>query len=293
MTANTVETEGRISLPDGRCLGYGRYGDPAGAPVFYFHGFPASRLEGAIFGAAASHVGASIIAPDRPGFGRSDSQPGRRILDWPEDVQRLADALRLDGFAVLGASGGGPYAAACAHRLGSRLTRVASVAGLGPTTDPHLVRRMGVTARLGFHLARRHPGLFGLAYGSLARLVARYPDLVFRLNEVTPPDRAVLAQPEVRSILVGSVGEALRPGVAGAVHELKLLASPWGFGLEDIATPFHVWHGRQDGTVPHAMAEFLAAGIPNARLHLLAAEGHISLAVHHGPDILATLLAPT
>lgn len=293
LTSNTENTEGQIALPDGRRLGYGRYGDPGGAPVFYFHGFPASRLEGAIIGAAAGRVGASIIAPDRPGFGRSDFQPGRRILDWPGDVRRLADALGLDDFAVLGVSGGGPYAAACAHRLGPRLIRAASAAGLGPTTDAELVRGMGAIARLGFHLARRHPGVFGLAYGTLAGLVARYPDLVFRLNQVTPPDQAVLATPEVRSILVGSMREALRPGVAGAVHEFKLLASPWGFGLEDIAAPFHVWHGCQDGTVPHAMAQSMAARMPNAHLHLLDDEGHISLAVHHGAEIIAALLAPS
>ncbi len=293
MIPHAVETQGQISLPDGRRLGYGRYGDAGGAPVFYFHGFPASRLEAAMLAAAASHVGACIIAPDRPGFGRSDFQPGRRILDWPGDVGHLADALRLDQFAVLGASGGGPYAAACAHRLGPRLGRAASVAGLGPTTGADAEREMSATARLGFHLARRHPAIFELAYGSLARLLARYPGLVFRLNEVTPPDRAVLARPEIRSILTASVREALRPGVAGAVHDLRLLASPWGFCLEDIATPFHVWHGRKDGTVPYAMAESVAARMPGARLHLLADEGHVSLAVNHGAEIIAALLAPS
>lgn len=36
-----------MTLPAGRTLGHAEYG-PDGKPVFYFHGFPGSRLEGRI-----------------------------------------------------------------------------------------------------------------------------------------------------------------------------------------------------------------------------------------------------
>ena len=112
-----AENHKQFTLPDGRSLGYAAYGDPQGKPLFFFHGFPSSRLEAQFTEGVAGRLGARIIAIDRPGFGRSDFKKERRIRDWPDDVLALADALGIDRFAVLGVSGGGPYAAACAHVL--------------------------------------------------------------------------------------------------------------------------------------------------------------------------------
>lgn len=123
----------RISLPDGRALGYLRLGDPAGLPVIYAHGFPASRLEAELWREAASRVGVLLIAADRPGLGLSDFQPGRTILHWTHDVASLADRLGIEKFRLLGVSGGCPYALACAYRLHRRIPRAAMAAGLGPT----------------------------------------------------------------------------------------------------------------------------------------------------------------
>ena len=63
------------------------------------------------------------ITVDRAGVGFSDPQPGRALLDWPDGVWALANSLRLDRFAVLGTSGGGPYAAACCVALPDRISR--------------------------------------------------------------------------------------------------------------------------------------------------------------------------
>ncbi len=99
----------RIKLRDGRALGYAEFGSPEGEPVFYFHGFPNSRVDWLISDPddAAGALNTRIIAPDRPGYGLSDYQRGRKLLDWPQDVLELANALQIDKFAVLGISGGG------------------------------------------------------------------------------------------------------------------------------------------------------------------------------------------
>lgn len=69
----------------------------------------------------AVDYGYRIIAPNRPGFGKSDPQPGRRLLDWPADVTQLADAIGLATFGVIGMSGGGPFSLACANAIPQRL----------------------------------------------------------------------------------------------------------------------------------------------------------------------------
>jgi pimeloyl-ACP methyl ester carboxylesterase len=288
--SRTAEADRQIILPDGRRLGHAVFGDPDGFPVFYLHGFPASRLEALLYDAAARRAGAMLVAVDRPGFGLSDFQPTRRIGDWPDDVRCLADALGIDRFSLIGGSGGGPYALACASRMAERLHRVATVGGLGPVSESGLSGTMSPTARLGFELARRHPFLFRLAYGALGRAVARFPPLIFQLNEAAPRDQSILATPELRGILMCSTREAFRQGTAGAVRELRLFARPWDLALEAIAVRLDIWHGGQDRIVPPAMAEWLARKVPGAKLHLLPQEAHLSIALCHADDILLPLL---
>jgi len=39
-----ADSDGIIHLSDGPKLSYAEYGDPAGTPIFYFHGFPSCPL---------------------------------------------------------------------------------------------------------------------------------------------------------------------------------------------------------------------------------------------------------
>ncbi|KAI0965766.1 Alpha/Beta hydrolase protein [Xylaria arbuscula] len=106
-----------LKLPDGRVLGFAEYGSPTGKPVFFFHGFPSSRLEAEGILKLAYRPDLRIIAPERPGFGLSTFNPHHRITDYPADVHALATHLGLPRFAILGGSGGAPYALACARAL--------------------------------------------------------------------------------------------------------------------------------------------------------------------------------
>ena len=119
-----------IKLKDGRKLGYADLGNPdANSVVFHFHGFPGSRLEAMLLANKATSE-YRIISIDRPGMGLSDFKKNRTLLDWPDDVIELADALEIDKFAVEGISGGGPYAAACAYKIPKRLTSCGIISGV-------------------------------------------------------------------------------------------------------------------------------------------------------------------
>src|SRR3712207_4749749 len=86
--------EGSLRLRDGRVMAYAEYGDPDGRVVLGCHGSPSSRLERHVEDPADyRRWGIRFVVPDRPGFGRSHQQPGRRVTDWPDDVARLLDAL--------------------------------------------------------------------------------------------------------------------------------------------------------------------------------------------------------
>jgi pimeloyl-ACP methyl ester carboxylesterase len=172
-------------------LCYAEYGDTRGTPAFYFHGFPGSRVEAQVVVSIGAQRGVRLLAVDRPGFGRSDFQPGRTIADWPQDVRALADALGLDRFAVLGVSGGAPYALACARDLGDRLTAVGVASGLGPVQGSQSLRGMFLLNRTGLLLARRAPWFSPVLFAALTPIFRRAPGLMVArvATWATPPDR--------------------------------------------------------------------------------------------------------
>lgn len=288
---HAMETEHRIRLADGRTLAYLALGDPGGSPVLYFHGFPGSRLEGRLAAGAARQLGLRLLAPERPGFGESTFQPGRTIGAWAADVTELADQLALERFAVVGVSGGGPYALACAARIPERLSSVALVCALGPLARTDLTNGMVRLNRLALVLGARMPPLARLAIGLAARLVRRHPEryLAHMMAGAPPADRVVLADTVYRALFAESTAEALRRGGRGAAWELTLLARLWDFRLQEVPIPVRIWQGLADNIVPAAMARHLAAALPHSDSHYLPDEGHLSLIVHHLDAVLADL----
>ena len=149
-------------------------------PLLYFHGWPGSRVEGRLGDEAAKARGVRLIAIDRPGIGLSDIQPGRTLVDWPDDVAEVAAALGLDRFAVLGISGGGPYAAACAWKLSDQFTAAGIVSSLAPLDVPGAIGEMGRQNRLAFELVGHLVVLRRIRMAAMARTVARRPDRVLQ-----------------------------------------------------------------------------------------------------------------
>lgn len=281
--------ERRVRLRDGRWLGYAESGAPAGRPVLFFHGLGTTRVICPPDDAART-LGIRLIAPDRPGIGLSEARPGRRLLDWPDDVAQLADQLGLGRFAVVGWSGGGPYALACGYALADRVSSVALVSAPAPLAgaiDPDYLRRFD---RQAARAAGRAPWLIRLALWHWGRAQRRDATRFFEesVAEMCDADQEVLSEPALRGRMIANSEELFRQGGRGLYDEALVLARPWGFDLERISVPVEIWHGERDQTVPLAMARHLARVIPGARLTMYGDEGH-HLLYRHWPDILARL----
>jgi pimeloyl-ACP methyl ester carboxylesterase len=227
-----------------------------------------------------------LIAIDRPGMGVSTLQPNRALLDWPDDVVEIAASLGLSRFAVLGISGGGPYAAACAWKLPDRLTCAGIVSSLAPFDVPGAVAGMGRRNRLAFELVRRVSVLRRILMARLAWSVSRRPERALESGVTAAADRKYLDRPNVRNVLEQSLGEAFRGGSRGPAWEMGLYARPWGFRLEEIRVPVHLWHGEEDVNAPISMGRYLATSIPECRATFYPGEAHL-----HFIDRLAEILA--
>ena len=280
-----------IALADGRTLGYEDVGAADGVPVIYFHGFGSSRVIRHPDDSIAERLGVRLIAVDRPGIGASSRLPGRQMLDWPADVAALADALEMERFDVLGWSGGGPYALACAWALPQRVRTAgvisgpAPLAGVGPID--YLIRSHRAAARA----AGMAPWMIRLATWRWARQQQRDPErhLDAAVAKMIEADRVVVGDPHVRAMMLANTDEMYRQGNRGVYDEALIISRAWGFALEEIQVPVVLWHGHDDPTVPVGMGRFLAAQVPTCRPRFYAGEGH-QLFVERWEEILSALV---
>lgn len=278
-----------ITLDDGRVLAFAQYGDRNGKPLFYFHGWPASRLSAAVYHQLGKKLHIRIIAPDRPGYGISDYQEGRTLLDWPDDVLAIADHLRFNKFAVMGVSGGGPYAAVCAYKISERISRTGIVAGLSPIFGKEALDGMLWFSKIGWEN-------FGdnswLRKGSaiLQLLNTRYgPALgLHRFLFGSKTDKKLNSGIKLRDRKRQAMKEAFRQGCAGPEHDLKLYTTDWGFDLKDIRSTVFLWYGSDDKNVSLNMGKYYKRKVPNSTLTVYSGEGHL-ISLTHAEDILRTL----
>jgi len=253
--------------------------------VLLFHGAPGSRgfrpRE-----AQTRAAGFRLLTFDRPGYGDSDPIEQATVLGVAADALSLADARGLDRFAIVGFSGGGPFAAATAFLAAHRATSLALVSAPGPLDEvPDGWEALGDYRRPTAVMARREPHR---SVRSIARHMEPFlADPVSFLGQGHGPDGALLADPELGPMLRAQVTAALAPGTAGIAADLVAMWLPWGFALGDLRVPATAFHGGLD---PHNESDAVtyAARIPGSRLVRWADAGHLAL-LTHWPEVLDAL----
>jgi pimeloyl-ACP methyl ester carboxylesterase len=273
-----VDRESTFVTPDGRTLAYVERGPAGGTPVIVSHGTPGSRLARHPDAGIYERHGVRAIAYDRPGYGRSDPQPGRSVADATADIAALADELGFERFAVVGGSGGAPHALACGALLGDRLVRVGALVTPAPSDSPDFdfftdLAEINVK-EFGAALEGRE-AIEALLEGYVDEL-GRDPDAVVDeiASELPEVDRKLVSRPEFREIMIESFVEAVRQGPRGWADDDLAFAKPWGFELEQVEAEVRLWQGELDVLAPRSHGEYVASRLPNARFELLEGGGH-------------------
>ena len=273
-----VEREGQAKARDGRTLTFVERGAADGMPVLVCHGTPGSRLTRHPDPEIYERHGVHMVAYDRPGYGRSDPQPGRSVADAAADIAAIADELGFERFAVAGGSGGAPHALACGALLGDRVLRVGALVTPAPSDSPDF--------DFFTDLAELNVKEFGAALEGAAAIEAylqpfadellRDPDAVIEeiAAELPEVDRAILSRDDVRAVLRESFAEGVRQGVRGWADDDLAFAKPWGFEPEDVDAEVRLWQGELDVLAPRRHGEYVASRLPNARFELLEGGGH-------------------
>jgi pimeloyl-ACP methyl ester carboxylesterase len=275
-----LPAERSIRLADGRQLVYLEIGDPDGTPVIHNHGGLSSALD--VFPAHTSATASAvrIIAPNRPGVGRSALQPGRSTAGWSADVAELADQLGIEQFGVLGWSLGGAFAQAAAVDLPDRVTTLSLVASTIPPTWAGANHELNRMDRLFLGLHQRGAKLDRTLFRTLRLLARRAPAALARTSHLPPDDASVLA---------AAIAEGLRHA-HGVIDEYHCMAVPWGFEPSAIACRSEVWQGDADDLVPASWGRRLADAIPGASLREVSGGTHF-LAYDRWDEILEAFTA--
>lgn len=233
-------------------------------------------------------VGVRIVALNRPGYGASTYQPNRRIVDWPRDVAEVADQLRIGRFAVLGVSGGGPYALACGGFLGERLTHVGVVAGVAPLAATGMEGATAISGPSSVGFVRKLQ--FGLAAYAFRRgHAAQFIDR--SIATMGGADREAMSRPEVRSWFNTVMEEAFSEGSRGVAHEANLYRRSWGFEPSQIEVHTRLWYGGVDETVPASAGQWLHDRLPDSTYVTWPQHGHFTwMYSDQAVEVVASLL---
>jgi pimeloyl-ACP methyl ester carboxylesterase len=279
-----------IPVADGRSITVDSSGDSAGVPVFLLHGTPGSRSGPVPRASVLYRLGVSLICYDRPGYGGSVRHKGRTVADAACDVNDVADALGLDQFCVVGRSGGGPHALACAALLGDRVLSAAILVSLAPMDAEGLDWYDGMTQSNVDEYRRASPASVAADLAMRAERIRADPESMidFLLPELTDPDRRIVDDIAIRWQLLDTYEEACRNGAYGWIDDVLAFRHSWGFDLAAIKVPILFWHGAEDVFSPISHTQWLASQLPNAtvEVHVQPGAAHFD-AVEVLPSVLA------
>jgi len=290
-----MSSEDLVRLKNGAVIAFEQYGDASGVPVIFCHGWPSSRTMARLTDEAARDLGIRIISPDRPGISGSSLQPNRKLSDWPQVVERLANHLGIEKFRMLAISGGAPYAYATARAMPERVLAIAIISGAVPIVD--LVDRQGLLRLYRWMLAlyRMSPQLlrklFLMAQPILSlRPPVRFRPLVLKMLMLQTCDEESLRDSAAFEAVFESQRRAWRESAEGVMTDAQIYAQPWGFPIEEVRVPVRLWHGKQDRAFSARLAEDIANRLPNCEARFVDGAGHYSLPIRYMRQILQDLI---
>ena len=290
-----MSSEDLVRLENGAVIAFEQYGDASGVPVIFCHGWPSSRTMARLTDEPARGLGIRIISPDRPGISGSSLQPNRKLSDWPQVVERLANHLGIEKFRLLAISGGAPYAYATARAMPERVRAIAIISGAVPIVD--LVDRQGLLRLYRWMLAlyQRSPRLlrklFLMAQPILSlRPPVRLRPLVLKMLMLQTCDEESLRDSAAFEAVFESQRRAWRESAEGVMIDAQIYAQPWGFPIQEVRVPVRLWHGKQDRAFSARLAEDIANRLPNCEARFVDGAGHYSLPIRYMRQILRDLI---
>lgn len=219
----------------------------------------------------------TLLAVDRPGYGRSDPAPrGQWATVWAaaDDIAGVLESLHAERVGVVGWSAGGRVALALAARHPELVERVAVLATPAPDDELPWVEAAQRTVLDGLRDAPAE-----VAHAELDRRLASHdPDDPFYGSAFW-----LLAAAMSEGAAFPGLGETARAAFAQGTGGLAADIAgwslrPWGFEPEDVTAKTLLLYGSKDPLAAPRHGRWWQERLPNARLEVVPGEGHLLVA---------------
>lgn len=282
-----------IECADGRTIEAATLGHPSGHTVVFHHGTPGSTSMVQDFEPFLECGNFFFITTSRPGYGSSSRHEGRDVASVVDDVATVLDFFHRDSYAVMGWSGGGPHALACAALDTPRCLGAVTLASVVPLdVDFDWTEGMGPENLKEFALAKEGGPAYEAYIATIGGLFAEATEenIVELFGGLLPDvDKEVLADDRARQVFADAVRHGFVNGWRGFYDDNVALFSPWGFDPTAIAVPVAVWYGDADLMVPPTHGAWLASHLPTASTHHHSKDGHLSIFARHVDELAGDL----
>jgi pimeloyl-ACP methyl ester carboxylesterase len=279
----------QFKLKDGRELEIADNGINSESAIVFHHGTPGHASSWTDWLESAATAGIRAIAYSRAGYGTSDRNPGRSVINVNSDIAQVLDAKSITKFVSIGWSGGGPHC--LANTFEPRNVGAISLAGVGAfgVDDLDFLEGMGPENHDEFGAALKGEAVIDQWMNDNAGAMKSVTgsDIIEAFGGlIGDADKAVLEGGEADA-MAASMRSALAVSFDGWIDDDLVFVKKWGFELEAITKPVFLWQGDDDFMVPHAHSYWLEKHIPTATLTFKPGEGHISIGVKYRAEILA------
>jgi pimeloyl-ACP methyl ester carboxylesterase len=230
---------GRVSLRDGRAMGYAEYGPADGTPVVFLAGAGCGRLMS--FGDDVLRKRqVRLISVDRPGLGMSSPHPDKTLASVAADVAHLVDELAGHPVPLVANSQGAPFGLAVA-RAGAA-TGVVLASPVDDMAHPPMRAALPEHYRTLLDDVAADPGraVIVLSNATPDGLI----DMVMRDHPAS--DTPVYGDPAFRACYLAALSDGFRDGADGYARDTVLAMTAWPECLFTVDVPVAVLMGADD-----------------------------------------------
>ncbi|MFM5951578.1 MAG: alpha/beta fold hydrolase [Micrococcales bacterium] len=281
-----------VTLSDGRQFEIQVAGSPQANAVVFHHGTPGGSSTWASWLEELARLGGFGFSYSRPGFGLSDRNAGRSVLDNASDIAEVLSLLGITKTVSIGWSGGGPHCLADTT-LNQNVAAI-SIAGVGAfgASDLNFLEGMGEENHVEFGAAIE-------GSEAIEAWMQQYSPEIAAVtgDQIIEAFGGLIGEADKQALRDGSAEEtaasfrqALQVSYYGWMDDDLAFVRHWGFEIGEINKPVELWQGNDDFMVPHAHGYWLESKIPTAKLNFVPGEGHISLGQNQREAILKNAL---
>lgn len=277
-----------VTAEGGREVQVCRLGAGGGRTVIFLHGMIDGMAPLAYLCDSFRRRGLSVIAPVRPGFGRSTPiARAEQVIDThAADVARLIERHELDRPVILAQMGGGLYGHALACRLGRRVAGLVAVSATAPFTRLAQFSRMAPRQRVVAYTARFAPALLPTVLrAGIAQIDGKeIEDFLQGLFKPGTHDYGMIRRLDLASVLHQGFRFAVEQGPAGFSIDSHYIVRDWSHEIERLETRAIYLNGAHDAVIrPESVIEGMA-GRANVEVRVLPETGQ--LALYERPEVV-------